>query len=234
MASLVPTVPRALRGTARTAGQEMFSSFNVFIVSWKQMTCLEWSLPSQCHRTELSCEIWRADLLALYSSPRQTVRSGHITWRWPHQGDFSVCSPLKMLFPARVPFSVSSSMKIRSFLTDISYSSIWYIIWYMIFLTDISYPSVGYGRPGFCNLPLQRLGFTVTIRDQILYTGSERAALVKLMINRKKEKIKGNSELFPLFSYHSKLWEILKQNMCFGVFFLKSLVKSWQIVNVQR
>lgn len=40
-----------------------FSLFQIF--SWKQMTYLEWSLPSQRHRTEVSCEIQSADLLII-------------------------------------------------------------------------------------------------------------------------------------------------------------------------
>lgn len=111
MASLTPTVPRALRGAAKKllakecSHHLTFSLFQIF--SWKQMTCMEWKLPFQCHKTGQCWETQGADLLALCcSSPTQRVSIDRITWRWPHQGDFSLCSPLKMLFPARVPFSV--------------------------------------------------------------------------------------------------------------------------------
>lgn len=210
---IVPGVPR---GAARTAGQEMFSPLNIFIGSdiflkWGVKPSIpvpqKWAVRSKVQ----ICWHWVAPL-------QHRVSSGHKTWRWPHQGGFSLCSPLKMLFPARAPFPVSSSMKIWSFLTDISYSSIW------LSLSEIRETWVlqsAFAETGL-HCHHQRSGLIYRIR---------KCHFGKAHDKQKEEGKKGNSELFPLFSYHSKFWEILKNKL---FFFLKSLVKLWQIVSVQR
>lgn len=170
------------------------------------MTCLEWSLPFQCHRTELSCEIWSADFLALLLLSKTDSK------QWPHH--LEVTSS-KWLFPL---LTIKNAVSCQSPIVSIFFNENMKFSHRYFLLFNITFPSVAHGRPGFCNLHLQRLGFTVTIRDQVWYTGSERATLVKLMISRKKgKKKKGNSELFPLFSYHSRFWEINK--ICVSGFF---------------
>lgn len=155
----------------------------------------------------MSCEIQSADLLLLLSNTEGK--------EWPH--NLEVTS-LRWLFPL---FTIKNAVSCQSpflrifFHENVKFSHRYFLLFIM------TLPSVGCVRPGFCNLHLQRLDFTVTIRDQVLCTGSESATLLKLMISKKKGK-KGNSELFPLSSYYSKFSEILK-----NIFFFSNLLSSY-------
>lgn len=174
MASLSPTVPRALRGAAKKllakecSHHLTFSLFQIF--SWKQMTCMEGELPFQCHKTRTllgdpKCRFVGTVLLLSNTESKYWPYNLEVTssrWLFPLltlKNAISCQSPI-----LSIPFS--ENMK-WSFLTAISYSA----------LVRIS-PQWGTGD----------LGFTVTIRDQFLYTWSESATLVKLMRSRKKKK----------------------------------------------
>lgn len=119
IASCLPALPLCRehsQGAVRSAGREMlFSSFNIFIISDIFLIANDLCGVKPCfpvpQNRNVSGGLIReclAGTVVLLSDVTRVVAMYHGV----HQDDFSLWSPLQVLFPARVPFSISSSMKI--------------------------------------------------------------------------------------------------------------------------